>query len=76
MELAAIFSGGKDSNYALYEAVKSGHKVKYLITVKPKNPESFMFHVPCIDLTKLQAKAIGIKQIFKEVSASPPSNAK
>lgn len=68
MRLAAIFSGGKDSTYAIFKAMKQGNEIKYLITVKPKNPTSFMFHTSCIELTKLQAKAMGIKQIFKQVS--------
>ena len=68
MRLAAIFSGGKDSTFSIYQAIKAGYKIKYLITLKPRNPESFMFHYPCIDLTKIQARALGIEQIFKEVS--------
>jgi ABC transporter with metal-binding/Fe-S-binding domain ATP-binding protein len=66
MKLAVLFSGGKDSTYALYKMLKQGNDIKYLITIFPENPESWMFHHPCIELTKLQAQALGIKQIFQK----------
>lgn len=66
MKLAALFSGGKDSTYALYKMLQQGHEIKYLLTVFPESQESWMFHYPCIELTKLQAEALGIKQIIKK----------
>jgi diphthine-ammonia ligase len=66
MKLAALFSGGKDSTYALYKAMKEGHEIKYLVTVFSERQDSWMFHYPCIELTKLQAEALGIKQIIKK----------
>lgn len=65
MRVAALISGGKDSLYSLH--LVSKNEIKYLITVSPRNKESWMFHFPCIELTKLQAKALGIKHIFKEI---------
>lgn len=62
MKLAVLFSGGKDSTYAL-SLVSQVHEVKFLITIFPEKG-SWMFHFPCIELTKLQAKALGIKQII------------
>ncbi len=60
MQLGALFSGGKDSLYSIYNVMRSGHEVKCLITIVSKNPESYMYHVPNIELTKLQAQAMGI----------------
>jgi len=62
MRLAALFSGGKDSTYALYKAIQE-YEIKYLVTIFPEREDSWMFHHPCIELTKLQAEAIGIKHI-------------
>ena len=59
-----LFSGGKDSCYALYKAQKTD-EVACLISVISKNKESYMFHTPNISLTKLQAEAIGIPLIQK-----------
>lgn len=65
MYIASLFSGGKDSVFALYKALQEGHEVKTLITISSENPESYMFHVPNIELTPLQAEAMGIPIIFK-----------
>lgn len=66
MKLAALFSGGKDSVYALYLAQSQGHDIEVLIAIDSENPESYMFHVPNIHLVKLQAEAMGIPLIFKK----------
>lgn len=68
MELAALFSGGKDSCFSVFEVLRKGHNVKYLVTIFPGNPESYMFHYPNIRLTVLQARALGIKHITRESS--------
>jgi len=66
MKVAALWSGGKDSSYATYLAMKHGHKIKYLITMFPEREDSWMFHYPCIELTMLQAEAMGVKQITQK----------
>ncbi|MBI2547676.1 MAG: diphthine--ammonia ligase [Candidatus Aenigmarchaeota archaeon] len=68
MKLASLFSGGKDSTYSLFQAVKDGHEIKYLITFRPKRKDSYMFHHPCIELTTLQAESMGIKQIIVDTA--------
>ncbi len=65
MYLASLFSGGKDSAFALFKAVQEGHEIKVLITIGSKNPESYMFHVPNINLTRLHAEAMHLPIIFK-----------
>ena len=63
MKIAALISGGKDSIYAAYQASKK-HNLECLIAIKSTNPESYMFHIPNIDLVKLQAKSMNIPLIF------------
>lgn len=60
MKLAALFSGGKDSSLAIYKALQEGHEVTDLVTIKPENKDSFMFHSSNIHLTDLISKACGI----------------
>lgn len=60
MRLAALFSGGKDSCYALHLARRQGHEIVCLLTVISENPESFMFHTPNIRRTEAQAEAMGL----------------
>ena len=59
MRLGVLFSGGKDSTFALHLAAEKEEAV-CLITVVSKNKESFMFHTPNIDVTTLQAQALGL----------------
>jgi ABC transporter with metal-binding/Fe-S-binding domain ATP-binding protein len=64
MRIGVLFSGGKDSIYALFKAMKE-HKVVCLISIFSKNPESFMFHTPNIWITKMQSEAMEIPLIQK-----------
>lgn len=58
MKVAVLFSGGKDSTYAIYKAQQMGHEVVCLVSFIPKNKESYMFHVPNIEWASLQAEAL------------------
>lgn len=60
MNVAVLFSGGKDSTMALYYALDKKEDVKYLLSMKSRNDESYMFHVPNIHLTDLLAEALDI----------------
>ncbi|HLD42050.1 MAG TPA: diphthine--ammonia ligase [archaeon] len=66
MKLAVLFSGGKDSTFTVYKALKEGHQVRYLISFVSENPASYMFHYPNISLTKIQAECMGIPIITKK----------
>ena len=65
MRLAALFSGGKDSTYAIYLMERRGHDVKYLLTIFPESDESLYFHHPNIEFTKLQAEAMMKRQLVE-----------
>jgi len=67
MNVGVLFSGGKDSCYALFKAMqKKESKVVCLISIISKNPESFMFHTPNIWIAELQAKAIGLPLVTQK----------
>jgi len=63
MRLGVLFSGGKDSCYAL-ELASEEHEISCLITVNSDNKDSYMFHTPAIEWTKFQAESIGIPHLF------------
>ena len=63
MKLASLFSGGKDSTYAIHLAQKQGHKVKCLLSIFTKSDESHLLHHPNIQWTKLQSESMQIPQI-------------
>ena len=60
MDVAILFSGGKDSTMALYAALEAKEDVKYLLSIKSINDESYMFHVPNIHITDLLSQALDI----------------
>ncbi|UCH90373.1 MAG: diphthine--ammonia ligase [Thermoplasmata archaeon] len=66
MRLGALFSGGKDSLLSLHRARSDGHEVAVLISIVSSNPESYMFHVPNIVLTEMQAKAMELPIIIQK----------
>jgi ABC transporter with metal-binding/Fe-S-binding domain ATP-binding protein len=57
----SLFSGGKDSSWALYRAIEDGLNVTRLLTVHPgEGSDSYMYHVPETRLAALAAESIGI----------------
>lgn len=64
-KLAALFSTGKDSTYAMY---LMKNNVKCLITIESSNTESYMYHTPNIKLAKLQAEAMKLPILIYSTS--------
>jgi diphthine-ammonia ligase len=60
-----LFSGGKDSSWALYQALERGLNVERLVTVHPTG-DSYMYHVPATELAGLAAESIGIPLVDVE----------
>ena len=65
MRLAILFSGGKDSFYAIHKTMKE-HEIACLISMISENKESYLFHTPNIELTEIQARALEIPIIVKK----------
>jgi len=68
MKVAVLFSGGKDSCLALWYAIHQGWDIVTLIAVHPQNRNSWMFHFPAIDFTKLQAQSMGLPLVVVETA--------
>lgn len=68
MNIAVLFSGGKDSVRTVHWCLEKGYNIKYLVTMISKREDSWMYHTPNIHLTELSAEAIGIPIITKETS--------
>ncbi len=68
MRLASLFSGGKDSTYATHLASLSGDKVVYLVTMRSRREDSWMFHTVNVHLSSILARAIGIENVVVETS--------
>ena len=63
MRIASLFSGGKDSAFAIYEIQNCGHEVVCLLSVFPNSDESHMLHHPNMQWTKLQSESMKIPQL-------------
>ncbi len=63
MKLGSLFSGGKDSTFAIYLAQKQGHEVTCLLSIFTKSEDSHLLHYPNLQWTKLQSKSMNIPQL-------------
>ncbi len=68
MRIAALCSGGKDSTFALWLAIRQGHEVAHLVAMIPRREDSWMFHRPDIELIDLFAECAGLHLIKAETS--------
>lgn len=66
MKLASLYSGGKDSSYALWLAMKEGHEIVKMVSIIPKCRDSWMFHKPKKEIMELTSKSAEIPLITKE----------
>jgi len=67
-QLGVLWSGGKDSCYAMHIMQRQNYPIACLISIKSKNPDSFMFHTPNINLVELQSEALGIPLVLQETA--------
>ncbi|MFW5907713.1 MAG: diphthine--ammonia ligase [Candidatus Natronoplasma sp.] len=63
MSYAVLYSGGKDSSLALWEARKAGLEIEYLVTVFPEREDSYMFHKPNLHLIPKLADEINLELV-------------
>jgi diphthine-ammonia ligase len=63
MSWAALTSGGKDSILSCQKAIDSGKEVSYLVTARPKNPDSYMFHSANLDAVPVIAKVANMEYV-------------
>ena len=63
MVYAALSSGGKDSVLACQKALDAGLDVRYMVTVRPADPDSYMFHSANLDAVRAIADAAGMAYV-------------
>ena len=63
VKLGALYSGGKDSTFAIFRAREIGHQVVCLITVHAVADDSMLFHYPNSRVTKYLSDAMQIPAI-------------
>lgn len=60
MKLAVLYSGGKDSTFAMYSAKQMGHDIKFLVNIVPTGETSWLFHIPNLNVIPKMARSMGI----------------
>lgn len=68
MGYLASWSGGKDSCFALYEAIAAGYQVSHLVNFISKEFHRVSFHGTEGRLIQLQSQALGIPLLQKETT--------
>lgn len=63
MSWAALTSGGKDSILSCQKAIDSGRDVQYLVTARPKNRDSYMFHSANLDIVPVIARIASMQYV-------------
>lgn len=64
MILCSLFSGGKDSTYALHWAVSKGFKMAKLVTFIPSRQDSWLFQYPNVRFTNVHSRVLGIPLVM------------
>lgn len=68
MRTVALCSGGKDSSYALWLAMREGHEITRVLAMIPRREDSWMFHSANIQLIDLFAESAGLPLTKAETS--------
>ncbi|NQV91575.1 diphthine--ammonia ligase [Candidatus Woesearchaeota archaeon] len=66
VKLGVLFSSGKDSCYSAFIMKQQNYELTCLITMKSKNPDSYMFQTASVNMVELQAEAMGLPLIQQE----------
>ena len=72
MDIAILYSGGKDSTFAIQHAEEKGWNIKYLISVKPTRKDCFLFHLATVEQTKELAKMLEIPHFYVKCKVADP----
>jgi len=72
MKVAIMYSGGKDSTFAIDHAMEKGWDIRYLISIKPTRTDCYLFHYATVEHTKELAKILKIPHILEKCSVADP----
>ncbi len=72
MDVGILYSGGKDSTYAIEYCKNKGWNIKYLISIKPTRTDCYLFHFATVEMTQELSKILGYKQFYLACNVADP----
>ncbi len=72
MKVAILYSGGKDSTFAIDHALEKGWEIEYLLSVKPTRTDCFLFHYATVEHTPKLAEILGLRHILTTCDVADP----
>jgi diphthine-ammonia ligase len=72
MDVAVMYSGGKDSTYAIHHCLEKGWNIKYLLSVKPSRNDCYLFHYATVEYTKELSSILGLDHIYTTCDVADP----
>ena len=72
MDVGILYSGGKDSTYAIEYCKSKNWNIKYLISVKPTRTDCYLFHFATVELTQELSKILGYKHFYLTCNVADP----
>lgn len=72
MKVAILYSGGKDSTYAIEYALKNKFDIAYLLSIKPTRKDCYLFHFSTVEQTKDLSKILDIPHIYTKCNVANP----
>ena len=72
MDVAILYSGGKDSTYAIEYCKERKWNIKYLLSIKPSRTDCYLFHYAIVELTRETSRILGIPHIYVNCDIADP----
>jgi len=72
MKVAIMYSGGKDSTFAIEHAKEKGWDIRYLISIKPTRKDCYLFHYATVEHTKDLAEILKIPHVLEKCKVADP----
>ncbi|MBI4149143.1 diphthine--ammonia ligase [Candidatus Woesearchaeota archaeon] len=73
MRVAILYSGGKDSTFAIQYAKERSWDIRYLLSVKPTRTDCYLFHFATVEHTPMIAGMLGIPHHLISCSVADPA---
>ncbi|MBI2558097.1 diphthine--ammonia ligase [Candidatus Woesearchaeota archaeon] len=72
MDVAILYSGGKDSTFAIQHAKQKCWNIRYLVSVKPTRKDCFLYHFATVEQTIDLAKMMQIPHFYVKCRVADP----